>query len=275
MKKIVQILLDKAPEEWFINGWKKWADKVILLNHESEYNPEITLVCGSRFYNPFFQKVMKNRYPYFAVNRPFLGSHLTKIRNQWRVSVNSFAASVYKNPPYDRWGKIKLEKHPWKVKEVKNILIATTFKGTDVFIGVNGHVWAKYISDFFINEDVNVKIRYKEQQGKGKGGRYLTLWEDFDWADLVISYSSAITAEAFWYGKKVISLGICPTWMCQPPDLNDWKNPLEPENREQWHNHMSWIQFSNEEWENGFAQDMTVAYQGWPPDTAHMSNGYL
>lgn len=277
MKKVVQILIDnKPPSEWFINGWKKWADKVIFLNHETEYNPEITIVSGSRFYSPFFQKVMKNRNPYFAINRPYLGAHNTKIRNQWRVSVNSFAPIFYNNPPYDRWDKIKLEKHPWKVKEIKNILVATTFKGTEVFIGVKSHTWAKYISDYFVNQDVDLKIRYKEQQGKGKGGRYLTLWNDLDWADLVISYSSAITAEAFWYGKKVISTGVCPTWICNTSKLlNMWDDPTEPKNRDQWHNHMSWIQFSNDEWESGEAQEMTVAYQGWPPDVSHITNGYL
>jgi hypothetical protein len=269
MKKVIQ-MFHSGNADWFIRGWKKWADKLIMLEDEKEYNPEITLVAGARFYQPFFKNVMKESNPYIAVNRPFLGSHKTKHRNQWRVSVNSFANFSMKETPNDRWNNINLERHNWKVTEIKNILIAPPVSGVPIFAGIDTHTWAEDLSKKF--NDATIKIRYKDQQGKGKGGRYLTLWNDLDWADLVISYSSAITTEAFWYGKKVISLGVCPTWICQSPNLENWNDPTEPENREQWHNHMGWIQFSTEEWESGEAQEMTIFYQGWPPDVPHYNN---
>lgn len=269
MQKIIQIF-QTGNEEWFINGWKKWADKLIILQDNLDYNPNITLVTGARFHEPLFQQIMKNQNPYIAINRPYLGAHTTKHRNQWRVSVNSFANFTLKETPYDRWEKINLEKHSWKVNAVKNILIAPPVLGIPAFIGVKTIDWAELIANYF--SDATVKIRYKDLQGKGKGGRYLTLWDDLNWADLVVSYSSAVTSEAFWYGKKVISLGACPTWMCQPPDLTNWKDPSEPVNRDKWHTHMSWIQFSNEEWMSGDAQEMTMNYQGWAPDVPHHLN---
>jgi hypothetical protein len=109
---------------------------------------------------------------------------------------------------------------------------------------------------------------------KGKSGRYQTLWNDFDWADLVISYSSAITAEAFWYGKKVISPGVCPTWVACDNRFKHWSDPTEPANRELWHEHMGWIQFTNEEWASGEAQELTVQYQGWPTEVTAVDNPY-
>jgi hypothetical protein len=269
MKKILQIF-HKGNDDWFINGWKKWADKLIILDDESNYDPEITLVSGARFYEPFFKNVMKNKNPYIAINRPYLGSHKTKHRNQWRVSVNSFACIELKTVPHSRWNNINLEMNEWKVKNIENILIAPPTLGVTAFTGLKNTEWVGNITKNF--NGANIKIRYKDQQGKGKGGRYLTLWNDLDWADLVISYSSAITAEAFWYGKKVISLGACPTWICQPPDLSNWRKSSEPVNRQAWHEHMGWIQFSNEEWESGDAQEMTMFYQGWPPDVRHYSN---
>jgi hypothetical protein len=269
MKKVIQ-MFDSKIEDWFLRGWKKWADELIILKDESEYNPEITLVTGADFRNPIFHRIMKNKHPYIAINRPYLGSHLTKHRNQWRVAVNSFANFNYKEAPYSRWENINLEKNPWKVVEIKNVLIAPPVMSIPVFLEKENKEWAESLINYFPN--ANIKIRYKDQQGKGKGGRYLTLWNDLDWADLVVSYSSAITAEAFWYGKKVISLGSCPTWMCQLPNLNNWNDPAEPIMRDKWHNHMGWIQFSNDEWESGEAQEMTMFYQGWPPETGHYSN---
>ena len=43
-------------EEWFLEGWKKWADKLIILEDYDQYDPEITLVAGTRFYDPFFYR---------------------------------------------------------------------------------------------------------------------------------------------------------------------------------------------------------------------------
>ena len=264
MKKIVQMFRE-GNEEWFLEGWKKWADKLIILEDYDQYDPEITLVAGTRFYDPFFYEVMKNKNPYIGINRPYLGAHTVKHRNQWRVSVNSFANFIPKSTPIERFSKLNLEYRDWCVSRVENILIAPPVKSIPVFLNQSMEYWAESMSHKFVN--ANVKIRYKE--GRGKWGRYTTLWDDLDWADLVVSFSSAVTAEAFWYGKKVISLGICPTWMCQSPTLENWQDPTEPANRKEWHNHMGWIQFSNEEWMSGDAQEATLFYQGWPPDTPH------
>jgi hypothetical protein len=269
MKKVLQIL-KQGNEEWFINGWKRWADKLIILENESEYDPEITLITGAKFLDPLYQHVAKNHYPYIAINRPYLGSHKTKHRNQWRVSVNSFAPIKKNIMPHSRWEKIGLERYNWKINTINNVLIAPPNLGVPSFLGIETTAWAENISKNF--PDSNIKIRYKNQQGKGKGGRYSTLWNDLDWADLVVSFSSAINVEAFWYGKKSVSLGACPTWICQGPTLDDWKDPREPTGREDWHEHIAWSQFSNDEWESGDAQEMTVFYQGWPPEVSHYSN---
>ena len=102
-----------------------------------------------------------------------------------------------------------------------------------------------------------VKIRYKI---KKSGLRWATLFEDLDWADLVVAQGSAITAEAFWYGKKVISTHPCITWAAQQNTLEDWQDPKEPELRDVWHEHLAWSQFRNEEWESGEALNLIEKY---------------
>lgn len=271
MKKIVQIFPENRPDLW-LDGWKKWADKVIILNSPEEANPEIPFVFGGNMIYKWVRNWMRLKRPCIVTNRPFLGGHLTKFREAWRVSVNSFAATEIKTIPHDRWPIMKLEKHPWKVLEVKNVLIAPPRKTLGIWLKTNPVDWSNHLALQF--PGANVRIRLKDGM-KGKGGRYSSLWDDLDWADLVVSYSSAITAEAFWYGKKAISLGVCPTWVACDNHLSNWQDPTEPKNRDLWHQHVSWCQFTNNEWNSGDAQEMIYQYHGWPTEVTAVDNPFL
>jgi hypothetical protein len=271
MKKIVQLWPGDQQQHW-IQGWKKCTDKLIILDNPELADPEIPFVFGGNMVSKWVRNWMKLKRPCFVLGRPYLGSHLSKKRTAWRVSVNSFACTTLGNTPYSRWNTIGLEKHAWKVSEVKNILIGPPRKTLNFWEGMTSEEWANKIQNYF--PDANVKIRLKDGMG-GKGKRYQSLWSDFDWADLVISYSSAMTAEAFWYGKKVISPGVCPTWVACEHDFKNWNDPREPKKRNIWHEHMGWVQFTDDEWQSGDAQELTVQYQGWPLDVSHVDNNYV
>ena len=261
MKKIVQIHEEIIKYPWMLAGWKKWADDVIVVNNITEYNKELPLVAWAKPYDKITGIALQNSYPTILINRPYISAHVRKHIDIFRVSVNSFACSSFKEMPYSRWDKIGVDKHYWKVTEVKNILIAPPNKGVNYFTGQKLNVWVNDLQNVFKN--FNVKVRLKNSTGAGRGERYSSLWNDFDWADLVVSCASASTAEAFWYGKKVISLGPCPTLMCDTGSLENFINPVEPANRDKWHEHIGWIQFLESEWESGNAQEMTAVYQGW------------
>lgn len=282
MKRVVQISEGfefNNTDTRFLDGWKKYCHSVIVLKPGELPNPEIPWVCPA---NPisFAAKWQKSHYPHFSINRPYIGSHLSKHRTSYRISVNSFACTQIGKRTQTRWPLMNIPKEPWKVKEVKNVLIAPSRKSQYGFTNEEPTEWAQKMKDFFISQGVNAKIRPKA--GK-KGAQH---WGDpskgvtplfgpdgdFEWADLVVSYSSAITAEAFWYGKKAISLGVCPTWTCCDKDLNDWRNPVEPKGREDWHEHMAWIQFTYEDFYSGLAQELTHLYQGWPTEVPHVNN---
>lgn len=278
MKKIAQIVPSEFDKN-FINGWKKYLDKLIIIESLNQADPEIPFIIPA---NPigFTRRWMDKKLPYFAINRPYIGSWLSSKRFSYRVAVNSFACVKLGNMPHSRWSTTRLEKQPWKVNTVKNILIAPSRKSQGAFTGEDPLVWSEKIKDFFVQKGCDVKIRPKVgKKGVQHWGNaeknVVGLFEkdgDFDWADLVVSYSSAITAEAFWYGKKSISLGVCPTWVACDNNLDNWNDPKEPVNRDIWHEHMSWIQYNYEEWYNGSAQEMTVHYQGWPTEVPHTNN---
>lgn len=281
MNKVAQIVqgVFSNDDADFVKGWKRYLNKLIIVEHELLADPEIPMIIPA---NPigWVGQWMANKRPFFAVNRPYLGSWLAKKRFASRVSVNSFACTKLGNIPFTRWPTMQLDIEPWKVKEVKNVLIAPSKKSQAIFTGEDVNLWADRLKDFFESQGANVKIRPKVgkkgiQHWGYKPGGFVGLFGedgDFEWADLVVSYSSAITAEAFWYGKKAISLGVCPTWVACDNHLGNWKDPIEPINRGIWHEHMAWIQFHTEEWKSGVAQDLTVAYQGWPTEVPHVNN---
>jgi hypothetical protein len=258
---------------------EKYLDKLVILSHKDTPDPEIPMIMSA---NPLGmnRRWMAKKLPFFATNRQYLGSWLPQGRDSHRVSVNSFACTKLGSIPHSRWNLLGIKKRPWAVKEVKNVLIAVGKKSQRVFTGEDQMVWANRIKDQLESQGAVVKIRPKlgkrKSQFFGEPSKNLSglfgEHGDLEWADLVISYSSAITAEAFWYGKKAISLGVCPTWVACDNTLDRWKDPSEPANRDVWHEHMAWIQFKKEEWYNGSAQEMTVFYQGWPTEVPNTNN---
>jgi hypothetical protein len=209
---------------------------------------------------------MNLQSPTIFIHRGYLGNHLYKTRKWWRYSINGFANTKLMPIPYSRWNLLNLKRHPWKVKEIKKVLVAPS--------KMTSKIWTPGVDDW-INSMLNrfpgaeVRIRPK---GPKPGIRWSTLWEDLDWADLVVSQASAITAEAFWYGKKVISLFPCPTWAGgSESTLENWQDPAEPLNRDAWHEHLAWSQFTNEEWLSGESFNLIEKYIG---DIQNYNPGY-
>ncbi len=270
-----QILVNEFDEP-FIQGWHRFTNRLIHIHHISEADPGIPLIVPA---NPlgFIGDWMRAKRPYIAINRPYIGSWLETKRLSARVSINSFAPTRLREIPHSRWNTTRLEKQPWKVKEVKNVLIAPSRKSQQMFTNIVLETWAEKIKEILESQGANCKIRYKvgkkgvQHYGNPDVGFKGIFGDDgdFEWADLVISYSSAITAEAFWYGKKVISLGPCPTWVACERTLDNWKDPSEPVNRDIWHEHVAWCQFNLNEWYDGSAQEKALFYQGHPYEVTH------
>lgn len=265
------------PED--IEGWGRWCDRLILHDNLADLytaDPDIPLVGGLNLAYKEFKWWMRQRRPYICFNRPHIGGWANAYPlGARRVSVNSYACTAFGPRTHDRWGVLDLPRHAWKVREVRNVLIAPPGKSVWYYLRKSGQEWANEQAQWFRERGATVQLRTKAQAGKGKGGRYSTLWAALDWADLVVSYSSAVTVEAFWYGKKVISPGVCPTWPCGTASYESWQDPAEPANRGDWHEHAAWTQFTESEWRSGQAQEMIIAYQGHPWDITPPDNEYF
>ncbi len=243
---------DYSESPWY----KNWKD-LIVVDDVLNLNSNIPIIIGSDLQRSEVRKFLNNNQPGIYISRGYVGNHMYKTRQLWRYSVNGWANTKLLDVPYSRWDVMKLERHPWKVKEVKRVLIAPSRMTQPIWDPVLGWDWAEHMAKQFPGAEV--KIRYKI---KKSGPRWATLFEDLDWADLVVAQGSAITAEAFWYGKKVISTHPCITWAAQQNTLEDWQNPNEPKLRDAWHEHLAWSQFRNEEWISGDAIKLIEEYVG-------------
>lgn len=245
------------PESKILIDWQKKFGDFAFHTDWRKINRNDPIICWGDLTHENVRYWLKHKFPVIYGARGYLGNHISKTRWINRLSINGWANIEIKPIPFSRWNKMKLTRHPWKVKEVKRVLIAPSKMTSGYWTGLDCVGWPTSLLDKFPGAEI--KVRYKDRT---PGERWQTLWEDLDWADLVISLSSAITVEAFWYGKKVISLYPCNTWAAEKTNLEDWQNPKEPELRDQWHEHLAWSQYSNEEWESGSAIEHLIEYLG-------------
>jgi hypothetical protein len=241
------------------NQWKENLPNLQVVNNWIDVDSSNIILCQGDLAHANVKHWLNNDFPVLYFARGYVGNHQYKSRDGWmhRITQRGWANFDLKPIPHSRWPALKLEKHNWKVKKVKNVLIAPSKATTPFWSGCTSTSWAEEISKKF--PGANIKIRYKT--GKSRD-RWNTLFKDFDWADLVVSQSSAITAEAFWYGKKVISTEPCTTWAVGRPSVDDWQNPKEPELRDRWHEHVAWSQFTNTEIDSGEAIMLVQQYHG-------------
>jgi hypothetical protein len=250
----LQILTNEAPE-WYHTYNKNY--NVILVDNWNNVSTNIPIVCSGDLSQENVRYWLTNKQPCVYVARGYLGNHLHKHRKWFRFSVNGWANTKLMHIPYSRWPMLELPKHPWKVKQVKKVLIAPSKLTSKWWTPDLKDQWADSMVDKFPGAEVRIRKKPPRQWM-----RYNTLWEDFEWADLVVSQSSAITVEAFWYGKKVISLEPCPTWAAKKTTLEEWQDPSEPELRDRWHEHLAWCQYSVEEINTGLHLDYLQQYLG-------------
>lgn len=256
MKKI-QVLTSEFKNHPPIKNWIDRGIELLFVDDWLSISKEIPVLCAGDLLHSHVRHWLTIGQPAIYLGRGYVGNHLYKHRLFHRASVNGWANIKLLPTPYSRWNVMNLPRHSWKVKEIKNVLIAPSKMTAKIWTPELEFRWADSMKVNFPGAEIKIRPKIKKA-----GLRYDTLWQDFDWADLVVSQSSAITVEAFWYGKKVISTEPCITWAAGNQLLKDWKDPREPELRDQWHEHLAWSQFTTQEWDSGEALELIERYVG-------------
>ena len=149
-----------------LNNWKD----LNVITDLSEINSADPVIMGGNLLRPEVRERLNLQKPTIFIHRGYLGNHLYKKRYWWRYSINGFANVKPLSIPYSRWSLLNLPKYAWKVKAVKNILIAPSKLTSLVWSNENGQEWAESLSKMFVG--AHVKIRYKAPKS---GMRWATL----------------------------------------------------------------------------------------------------
>lgn len=254
---IFQILKKEFSNFHYLNHWRENLGEIIEIDNWKNVDKNIPIICSGNLKNENVIYWLKNKFPVLYVARGYVGNHLSKKRKFWRISANGWANIELRKIPFSRWSVLNLPRHSWKTTSIKNILICPSKMTTHLWENQTQLEWAENIKKNFSNCEIKIRLK-----GSTPAERWKTLWTDLDWADLIIGQSSAITAEAFWYGKKVISTKPCVSWASCDHSLENWDDPTEPKTRDEWHEHLAWSQFHIDEWNSGEAIKLALKYHG-------------
>lgn len=183
---------------------------------------------------------------YLYIDNGYLGNHLEKRPNYYRISYNSLQNPNIKPVLFSRKETIPFQIKPWNTLGEYTLLVCPG-KTSPVwnFTNTNYEIWKEQM----ISKFNNIKVREKEGP---RFPRFKTLWEDIDQAKEVVVYHSMTAVEAMMLGKRVHVSGHSAIEL-----YSDKYNY----NREPVIEHIAWSQFSREEFENGTAWKLTYEYQ--------------
>lgn len=163
----------------------------------------------------------------------------------FRLTKGDFQPSRIVGRPSDRWDELRkefgLEVKPWRAGN--HILVTLSAPATYWFFGVDD--WPQRIEkEIRKYTDRPIKIRQREEKRP--------LAEDLKDAHCLVTYASNSSVDALRAGVPVFTLG--PS-IARPMsgDLSKIETPLYPENREDFFRHMSYCQFTVQEFRSGFA----------------------
>ena len=120
----LQVLTHEFKDHPWVPGWIDSGHEILFVDDPKDIVKTIPVVCGSDLINDYVRHWLNVQQPAVYIGRGYVGNHTSKKRRLWRMSMNSWANTVLRSIPYCRWDKMQLPRHPWKVKQVRNVLIA-------------------------------------------------------------------------------------------------------------------------------------------------------
>ena len=164
----------------------------------------------------------------------------------YRMTRGGFQPSRIKQRPPDRWESLK-KKYGLKIGEWrrgKHILVALSDQRTYDFFQVGK--WGETIAgEIKKHSDREIVLRTRIEKRP--------IAEQLRDAWCLVTYASNSTIDALLAGVPVFTLGPSIARPMGFSDLSKIEAPLYPENREEFFRHMAYCQFTNPEFENGFA----------------------
>ena len=139
---------DAFIQEW-VDNWLATRSGMTVCNDWQTVAADVPVFCYADLTRGHVPTWLNNRQPAVYIGRGYLGNHLYKKRMFYRASVNGWANTVLKPVLHSRWPQMNLPRHAWRVKKIKNVLIAPSKITTRVWSRQTSEEWAESMTNQF------------------------------------------------------------------------------------------------------------------------------
>lgn len=199
--------------------------------------------------------VKKYNLNFFTFDNGYIGNHRYKKCNYYRISYNSFQNTTVKSVDYSRIDTLEIDNTIWREwntsgdYELVVLPKKQHYNKLFYFMDIDFPKWLDDSITFYKNRPDTI-VRLKPLQKRKF--RYNDIFDLISNSSKVITFHSMAAVEAICLGKPVQILG--------ESVVSEWSNK-DNVNRDEVLEHISWSQFSREEFDNGVAWDCTFKYQ--------------
>lgn len=217
-----------------------------IIVEPNQIDPKRILVFSNPIVDGFEVLRKHPKLNYLYIDNGYIGNHLSKRPNYYRISYNCLQNSNIKKVPFSRLRTIQMDQSPWN-KDGDHDLIVCPNPTSAVwkFCGTDYQSW----KNSMLEKYPHAKIR--EKSGS-RFPRFKTIFDDIRAARKVIVYHSMTAVEAMMLGKEVHVSGHSAI-----EKFSDKYNY----NRDPVVDHISWSQFTRQEFDDGTAWKLTYEYQ--------------
>ena len=176
----------------------------------------------------------------------------------YRMTRGDFQPSTLKERPADRWDQLR-KKFNLKIgdwRKGKHVLVTLSDQRTYDFFGQGQ--WPKEIEALVKRHTDRPVVLRPRTESRPIAEQLRDAW-------CLVTYASNSVIDALLAGVPVFTLGPSIARPVGLSDLSKIEAPVYPENREAFFRHMSYCQFTNEEFKNGFA--IKTADENWASET--------
>ncbi len=214
-------------------------------------------MCWAGFFKPQWLEICKkHNLRFYNLDSGYFGNK--KKKTIFRLSVNNFQnVGPIIQRPADRWEKLSIELESFNqggdiviVPPDRKIVHTLQLGTVDLWV-------ENVIAEIKKHSDRSIRIRHRPEP---RGDRVVNnTFKDFirDNTYCVVGYSSNALVEAAMFNIPVISLGHSATKSIYSNSLADIEKlkPADIDHKQAWLNHLSYSQFTREEFLSGMAKD--------------------
>lgn len=226
---------------------------VKIIKDKTQLEDDRILIFSHPFDNWVFDVIVKNKYiNFFHLDNGYIGNHLYKTPNWYRISYNSMQNVNVLPTTESRIDTLEITDQFWSDWDDSgdyNLLVLPNQSNIFRYLGEDYNNWREKTIAHYEKLDTPLVIREKIGKRRQRFEEIIPLIKN---SKKVIVYHSMTAVEAICLGKPVEILG--------QSAVQKWNNQFGF-NRNEMLEHIAWSQYSRRDFATGYAWSCTLKYQ--------------